>query len=114
MSSVDVASLVESGEVTPFDKALFTIGKDIPAGQYILECVDVKSYSTEILLFDSSEDYTVYHKTRRFTCGEEVDAIEADCKASTYIQIDKSFSTYLKEGNILILDDGNVKISVME
>ncbi len=67
-----------------------------------------------IFLFESADTYTTYHATSRFTIGEEQDAIDANSKASAWIQQDKSFSTYLSTGNIFLIDGGNVKISVME
>jgi hypothetical protein len=66
------------------------------------------------LLFESADTYTSYHVTKRFTVGEESDAIDANSKASAWIQEDKSFSTYLADGNVLLIDGGNVKISTMD
>ena len=97
-----------------FDKALLVVGKDIQEGQYVIECTETKSYSTKILLFDSKDTYLAYHVSSRFTNGEEQDAIDANSKASSWIQSGKSFSTYLSEGNILVIDGGNVKITTME
>lgn len=51
---------------------------------------------------------------KRFSVGEERDAIDANSKASAWIGKDESFSTYLSDGNILVIDGGNVKISTME
>lgn len=114
MSSIELASMIGSEQSSSFDKALFVVGKDIPEGQYVFDCVETKGYSTEILLFESADTYTTYHVTSRFTIGEEQDAIDANSKASAWIQQDKSFSTYLSTGNIFLIDGGNVKISVME
>ena len=66
------------------------------------------------MLFESAGTYTAYHATKRFSVGEERDAIDANSKASAWIGKDESFSTYLSDGNILVIDGGNVKISMME
>lgn len=114
MSSVEIAPMIGTEQSSVFDKALLVVGKDIPEGQYVFDCVETKEYSTEILLFESADTYTAYHVTSRFTVGEEQDAVDANSKASAWIQQDKSFSTYLSVGNILVIDGGNIKISVME
>lgn len=114
MSSVDITSFVNTDQPSSFDKALLVVGKDIQEGQYVIECTETKSYSTKILLFDSKDTYLAYHVSSRFTNGEEQYAIDANSKASSWIQSGKSFSTYLSEGNILVIDGGNVKITTME
>lgn len=114
MSSLEMVSLINAEQSSPFDKALLVVGEDISEGQYVFDCVETKGYSTEILLFESADTYTAYHVTSRFTNGEEQDAIDANSKASAWIQKDKSFSTYLSVGNILVIDGGNIKISIME
>lgn len=114
MNPIEIKDMIGTEQSSVFDKALLVVGKDIPEGQYVLDCVETKGYSTEILLFESADTYTAYHVTSRFTIGEEQDAIDANSKASAWIQKDKSFSTYLSDGNVLVIDGGNIKISIME
>lgn len=114
MNPVTVGDYVGAEDAVPFSSALLTIGTELPEGQYVFDCTELAGYSTELLLFESVDTYRAYHTTKRFTNGEEREAVEANAKASEWLQTGKSFSTYLSEGNILIIDGGFVKISKLE
>lgn len=88
---------------------IYVVGKDIPAGS-----LDIKGTTDylQVVVFDSIEKYSTYHKTDRFTVGEESDAIEANASDSDYIYGDDITSVRLDEGMVLMIDDGVGEYSI--
>lgn len=113
LSTIDLSSIIDSDQACPFGKALLVVGEDIPSGQYLFECVET-DFAGQVTLFETLDSYTSYHTTSRFTVGEESDAIQANAKIDEWLYKDDSFSTYLAEGNIIVIDGGKFKISTME
>lgn len=90
---------------------IYVVGKDIPVG--VLDIKGTTDY-LQVVVFDSVDKYSAYHKTDRFTVGEESDAIEANASSSDYLYGDDTTSVKLEEGMVLMIDDGIGEYSVDE
>ena len=103
---------IGKGTDTPFSDSaamigagVFVAGRDIREGQYTLTCVD-SDWSMEVDLFESVERYEAYHRSSRYTNGEEADAIEQNAFSSDYIGKGKSCYLDLRSGSVLMLKNG--------
>lgn len=88
---------------------IYVVGKDINAGSLDIKCT---TDYLQVVVFENAEKYTEYHKASRFTVGEESDAIETHSASSDYIYKDGNTSVNLKDGMILMIDDGTGEYSV--
>lgn len=88
---------------------IYVVGKDISAGNLDIKCT---TDYLQVVVFENSEKYTEYHKTSRFSVGEESDAIEAYSASSDFVYKDDTTSVNLQDGMILMLDDGTGEYSV--
>lgn len=113
LTKTDLQKLISSSEQLPMKYGFYVIGENLEEGQYKITCTEA-DYGTELTLFENNETYLNYFKTNRFTIGEESDAKESNAKDAKYLYEDDSFSTYLKSGNVLLLEDGYVTIEKME
>ena len=93
---------------------IYFIRDDIKEGQYSLTCTNPDYSGMNLVVFESKENYMGYFKSSRFTNGEENDAIDANAKESKYISQDNSYSVYLREGNILMLDGGSGILEMLD
>lgn len=82
---------------------IYVVGKDIKSGRVDIKCI---SNSLEVVVFESDQKYSEYHKTSRFTVGEESDAVEKYSMDNDYIYNNDSKSVDLKDGMILMVDNG--------
>lgn len=82
------------------------VGRDISAGQYKLSCEEA-DWSMNVVVFANAEDYFSYHKTSRFTNGEEADAIEQYALSSAYVSQGESSFIDLKADYVLMIVDGS-------
>ena len=78
---------------------IYVINEDIPEGKYEIKCIDWM----EVTIFENSENYLKYHKTKRFTNGEENAAIEMYSISSDYLYSDDILSVNLKDEMILMI-----------
>ena len=85
---------------------IYTVGADIREGRYTLSVTD-SEWSMDIIVFASVEDYLLYHQTRRWTNGEEWDAISQYSQLEEYLYEGSSFHLNLKSGNVLMLRGGS-------
>lgn len=83
----------------------YFVGKDIQEGNYVLTCTDT-DYAMEVIVFESTEKYTSYFTSSRFTNGEESDAISANASSDEYIYKDDNLAVNIHEGNVLVIKDG--------
>ena len=88
---------------------VFFVGKDIVPDSYILTCLD-SSWAMEITVFENEAKYNDYHKTSRFTVGEESDAKAQYALIDTTIWPDESYSLNIQEGYVLKLENGYGKL----
>ncbi|MCC8163330.1 MAG: hypothetical protein LIO86_09275 [Lachnospiraceae bacterium] len=90
---------------------LYIAGEDIACEKMNIKCTS--DYLT-VTVFDSSDSYLAYHKTERFTIGEESDAIAEYAASNDFIYTDYSTYVNLQEGMILMIEDGTGEYSVDE
>lgn len=84
---------------------VFFVGKDIAADSYILTCTD-SSWAMEITIFENEENYYSYHKSSRFTVGEESDAKAQYALTDTTIWPDESYSLNIQDGYVVKIESG--------
>lgn len=117
VDEVQDEEIAEEDEAEPIDVSWYTenktaicdgvyfVGKDIAAGNYVLTCVD-SSWAMEITVFESEQSYYDYHKTGRFTVGEESDAKSQYALINTTIWPDESYSLNIQDGYVVKLESG--------
>lgn len=101
---IDVTWYTEDS--TAICDGVFFVGKDIKADSYILTCID-SDWAMEITVFESEEQYYDYHKTSRFTVGEESDAKTQHALIDTTIWPDESYSLNIQDGYVVKLENGH-------
>ena len=94
---------------TTIYSGIYVVGEDIAAGNINIKCT---SDRMQVTVFETKDNYVSYHQTSRFTVGEESDAIEKYALSSDYIGKDKTTSVNLKDGMILVVDNGTGEYSV--
>ena len=94
---------------TTIYSGVYVVGEDIAAGNLNIKCT---SDRMQVTVFETKDNYVSYHQTSRFTVGEESDAIEKYALSSDYIGKDKATSVNLKDGMILVVDNGIGEYSV--
>lgn len=119
LSDVDLLQLRSNIEVELANRGLETenlieegtylVGRDIIEGQFSL--LAACEYGMGVYIFETQEDYSAYFKEERFTNGEETAAIEAHAMSETWIYEGKSTSFNLKEGMVLLLENGPGKLT---
>ena len=100
---IDVSWYTENN--TAFCDGVYFVGKDIAAGNYILTCVE-SSWAMEITVFENEENYFGYHKTSRFTVGEESDAKSQYAMINTTIWPDETYSLNIQDGYVVKIENG--------
>jgi len=106
----------EFSEYDPSDSqtiypGIYVVGEDIGEEKINIRC---DSDYLNMTLFDSRDNYLNYHKTDRFTYGEESDAIEKYAASVTYAQKDDSAYANLQEGMIMMIEHGMGEYSADE
>ncbi len=84
---------------------VYFVGKDMRADSYVLTCKEA-DYSLSAYVFDSVDSYCNYHKSSRFTVGEENDALQANAMLMEYLYVDESCWLNLQDGYVLVLGNG--------
>lgn len=105
--------LLDAGrcEFTKYDPAaartvypgIYVVGEDLSAGKIDVKCT---SDYMQVTQFASRDDYLGYHKTSRFTVGEESDAIEKYAAATDFVYRDESTYASLQDGMVVMVEDG--------
>lgn len=88
---------------------VYVVGKDIKAGQYILTVVD-SEYGMDVITFENEDTYASYFATKRFTVGEEREAIEANANSKAYARKLDTVSLNLHDGMVLLLKSGTGRL----
>lgn len=99
----------DANSSTTIYSGVYVVGEDIAAGNLNIKCT---SDRMQVTVFETKDNYVSYHQTSRFTVGEESDAIEKYALSSDYIGKDKATSVNLKDGMILVVDNGIGEYSV--
>lgn len=89
----------------PIVGTLYTVGKDVAAGQYLFECT-TSDYGLNFICFNSDTEYDSFVNADRFTNGEFGAAVEQNALYDMYLYKDDIAYVGLKEGNILLIDGG--------
>lgn len=90
---------------------LYVVGKDIKAEKINILCTTAYLKMT---LFSGKDDYLSYHKSSRFTIGEEAEAIQEFAESSDFIYTDDSTYANLRDGMIMMVEEGVGKSQVDE
>lgn len=89
---------------------VYVVGEDIGADKINVTCT---SEYLQLVLFTDSDKYLSYHKSGRFTGGEEDDAIEKNAEYTEYAYgSSDSIFAELKDGMIMMVKYGTGKYSV--
>ena len=88
---------------------VYIVGKDIDAGNININC---PNEGIKVTIFENRNKYSDYHKSNRYTVGEESDALANNSLSSNYIYTGKSYSIRLEEGMILLINDGVGEYSI--
>lgn len=99
----------DTGSSATIYSGIYVVGEDIAAGNLNIKCT---SDRMQVTVFETKDNYVSYHQTSRFTVGEEADAIEKYALSSDYISKDKTTSVNLKDGMILVVDNGIGEYSI--
>lgn len=91
----------------------YFVGNDIKSSRYLFTCTETE-YSMQVLVFENMETYKAYHQTSRFTNGEELAAIEKNALYDCYLKSGETGYFNLADGCILLIDDGNGKLSEID
>ncbi len=89
---------------------VYFVGKDILAAYYGITC-QTASFGMNVIVFDTENDYYSYHRSSRFTGGEESAALEAYASQNDYISEGKTVGLNLKDGNVLLIKNGIAELS---
>lgn len=81
----------------------YFIGQDMKAGNYTIKCTDT-DYGMRVTAFGSEADYQSFFSSKRFTVGENNDAIKKYAKNDEYIYKDNDLSVVLSDGDVLVID----------
>ena len=100
---IDVTWYTENN--TAICDGVFIAGKDIAPGSYILSCTD-SDWALEITVFENEQKYFDYHKTDRFTVGEESDAKSQHALINTSIWPDETYSLNIQDGYVVKIENG--------
>ena len=88
---------------------IYLVGEDLTAGSMDIRCT---SERMQVNVFESNDHYLNYHKTERFTIGEESDALEANAVSVDYVYNGDAVSLNLKDGMIVVIEEGYGSSSV--
>lgn len=88
-----------------YSNKVYYVGEDIPAGGYIVNCTGTDC-AMDVVVFASSEDYQSFQNAKKFTVGEYSEAVELNAWANFYLEQDEKAYVGLRDGYIILLDDG--------
>lgn len=100
------------GNSSPLCTGVYFVGKDIAEAQYKLTCT-ATDWSMAVTIYASADDYLSYHKSSRFTNGEESDAIQQYSMSNTYINEGDTCFVDLKAGYVLMVKDGTGSLDMV-
>lgn len=90
---------------------IYVVGEDIGGEKINIKCT---SENLQVALFGNKDKYLEYHKSNRFTVGEESDAIEKYSDSTAFVYTDDSTFANLEPGMIMIIEDGVGEYSIDE
>lgn len=98
-------------EFTKYDPAaaqtvypgIYVVGEDLQAGKINIRCT---SEYMQVTQFGSRDNYLGYHRTSRFTVGEESDAVAKYALSSDFIYTDESTYANLQDGMVVMVEEG--------
>jgi len=93
-----------------YSNKVYYVGEDIPAGGYVINCTST-DYSMDIIVFASAEDYEGFQHAEKSTVGEFSEAVELHAWANFYLDLDEKVYVGLREGYIILLDDGKCEFN---
>ena len=82
---------------------IYVIGKDFDENKINIKC---STDYLKIVTFESKDTYLKYHKSNRFTNGEEAEALNANATTNDFIYKDDSTFVNLEDGMILMVEKG--------
>lgn len=97
--------LLEDFTSDTFYSGAYFVGDDLEEGQYEFTCTEAE-YGVSFIVFDTMQNYLDYHKTSRFTVGEENTAVEQFASTNEYLQEGDNYSVFLSNDSVVLLKDG--------
>ena len=88
----------EANSASPIYSGAYVIGEDIAVGDYAINCIKAKNYSTEILVFESEQQYRNFHSAKKSTNGEYKTAVGTYAWAQFYADENEHIYVGLNEG----------------
>ena len=107
--TVNAFAETESAD-TYYSNVVYYVGEDIPEGGYIVTCTGTDDWM-DVVVFASAEDYEGYQGAEKFTRGEHRNAVELYAWADFSLEQDESAYIGLREGYIILLDDGRCEFT---
>lgn len=95
---------------TYYSNVVYYVGEDIPADGYIVTCTGTEDWM-DVVVFASAEDFDGYQSAEKFTRGEHRNAVELYAWADFSLEQDESVYIGLREGYIILLDDGRCEFT---
>lgn len=90
---------------------IYVVGEDLTAEKVNIKCT---SEYMQVTQFESKDKYLEYHKTSRFTVGEESDAINKYAESTDFIYTDDNTYAKLQDGMVIMVEEGTGDYSVAE
>ena len=88
---------------------IYVVGEDIEADKLNIKCI---SDYLQVTVFDSRDSYLAYHRSGRFTIGEESDAIEEFADSTDVVYEEESTYVNLSDKMIMMVEEGTGKYSI--
>lgn len=82
---------------------VYVVGEDIDPEKINIQCT---TECLQVTLFGEKDKYINYHKTNRFTVGEESDAIDKYSDSTDFIRTNDYAYANLKDGMVMLVEDG--------
>lgn len=93
-----------------YSNKVYYVGEDIPTGSYIVSCTGT-DYAMDVVVFACFEDYQSFQNANKYTVGEYSEAVELNAWANFYLEQDEKAYVGLRDGYIILLDDGRCEFS---
>lgn len=89
---------------------VYVVGRDLKEANYIIANLDSNQMS-ELVLFDTLDEYKAYFQSPRFSIGEESDAVKAHASKHLFLPDSDSAGLNVYDGNVLLMKYGIAQLT---
>lgn len=93
-----------------YSNKVYHVGEDLPPDTYVINCT-ISEYGMDVIVFESEKEYTDFQNANKTTNGKYRAAIEMYAWTDFYLNEDSNAFVNLKEGNIILLDNGKCEFT---